>query len=304
MGKLSKSCRLLCGHEEGWHLVPKPLSLFTNTAEEIIDTITEAAPFLARFYAILKQSSVKLKCLNGQLGESFMNFLDQEGKTTSNFLMAYMAVHKLVSSHVENEEFIRQLDRCHLPSGKVAWLCEKHSKGNRITKLGVGSISVHGQGQTILNKEDELMREYLKTSPIASALMGRPDRETSSLNTERQPSMIKEQSNVSVVIEKEEIKETARSKQNGDIAEGKPTASKKKTAEDKGKTSQTPKGKQSIDKKKGDDKTEEKSDNSAPQSPSSSTSSTSMSQVAGTVRKLQRNYSKSGRQKSQACVLQ
>lgn len=62
---------------QGWHLVPQQLSLFTNTAEEIINTITDAAPFLARFYAILKQSSVKLKCLNGKLGESFMNYLDQ-----------------------------------------------------------------------------------------------------------------------------------------------------------------------------------------------------------------------------------
>ena len=46
---------------------------------------------------------------------------------------------------------------------------------------------------------------------------------------------------------------------------------------------------------------------SVPQSPTSSTTSstsTSLSQVAGTVRRLQRNYSKSGRQKSQACVLQ
>lgn len=42
----------------------------------MISTITEAAPFLARFYAILKQSSVKLRCLNGKMGESFMNFLD------------------------------------------------------------------------------------------------------------------------------------------------------------------------------------------------------------------------------------
>lgn len=46
---------------------------------------------------------------------------------------------------------------------------------------------------------------------------------------------------------------------------------------------------------------------SVPQSPTSSTTSTastSMANVAGTARRLQRNYSKSGRQKSQACVLQ
>lgn len=61
-------------------------------------------------------------------------------------------------------------------------------------------------------------------------------------------------------------------------------------------------------KQNGNVKAEVKSPSSSiPQSPTSSTTSTastSMSQVAGTVRRLQRNYSKSGRQKSQACVLQ
>lgn len=289
--------RLLCEHEEGWHLVPKPLSLFTNTVEEVISTITEAAPFLARFYAILKQSSVKLRCLNGKMGESFMNFLDYEGKSTSNFLKAYTAVHKLVSSHIDNEEFIRQLDRCHLPSGKVAWLCEKHSKGNRITKLGVGSISVHGQGQTILNKEDELIKELLKSSPQAAALMGKPDREVSSLNMGRQPSLVRAEPDVPVV---EEVK--VKVEQNRDVK-----VNERKTSDTK-KTTRTKGEEKPPTKQNGNVNAEVKSPSSSvPQSPTSSTTSTassSMANVAGTARRLQRNYSKSGRQKSQACVLQ
>lgn len=104
--------------------------------------------------------------------------------------------------------------RCHLPSGKVAWLCEKHSKGNRITKLGVGSISVHGQGQTILNKEDELIKELLKSSSQAAALMGKPDREVSSLNMERQPSLVRAEPDVPVV---EEEKAKVKGEQNEDV---------------------------------------------------------------------------------------
>lgn len=289
--------RLLCEHEEGWHLVPKPLSLFTNTVEEVISTITEAAPFLARFYAILKQSSVKLRCLNGKMGESFMNFLDYEGKSTSNFLKAYTAVHKLVSSHIDNEQFIRQLDRCHLPSGKVAWLCEKHSKGNRITKLGVGSISVHGQGQTILNKEDELIKELLKSSPQAAALMGKPDREVSSLNMGRQPSLVRAEPDVPVVEE-----EKVKVEQNRNVK-----VNERKTSDTK-KTSRTKGEEKPPTKQNGNVNAEVKSPSSSvPQSPTSSTTSTassSMANVAGTARRLQRNYSKSGRQKSQACVLQ
>nr|XP_022323918.1 uncharacterized protein LOC111124909 isoform X4 [Crassostrea virginica] len=288
--------RLLCEHEEGWHLVSKPLSLFTFTVEEVISAITEAAPFLARFYAILKQSSVKLKCLNGKLGESFMNFLDHfqknlpvEGKSTSNFLKAYMAVHKIVASHLENEEFVRQLDRCHLPSGKIAWLCEKHSKGNRITKLGVGSISVHGQGQTILNKEDELIKEYLKTSTQASALMSMPNREFSSMSLKREPSVARKQE---VKADKMKVKSDQNKEDKAGRKKGENAAKENPLAKQNGTENANVKTTK-ID--------------SVPQSPTSSTTSstsTSLSQVAGTVRRLQRNYSKSGRQKSQACVLQ
>lgn len=122
--------------------------------------------------------------------------------------------------------------RCHLPSGKVAWLCEKHSKGNRITKLGVGSISVHGQGQTILNKEDELIKELLKSSPQAAALMGKPDREVSSLNMGRQPSLVRAEPDVPVV---EEVK--VKVEQNRDVkVNERKTSDTKKTTRTKGRT--------------------------------------------------------------------
>lgn len=69
----------------------------------------------------------------------------------------------------------------------------------------MGSISVHGQGQTILNKEDELIKELLKSSPQAAALMGKPDREVSSLNMGRQPSLVRAEPDVPVV-EEEKVK--------------------------------------------------------------------------------------------------
>lgn len=78
----------------------------------------------------------------------------------------------------------------------------------------MGSISVHGQGQTILNKEDELIKELLKSSPQAAALMGKPDREVSSLNMERQPSLVRAEPDVPVV---EEEKAKVKGEQNEDV---------------------------------------------------------------------------------------
>jgi hypothetical protein len=124
--------------------------------------------------------------------------------------------------------------RCHLPSGKIAWLCEEHSKGNRITKLGVGSISVHGQGQSILNKEDELMKEYLKSSPHAAALLGKPEREASTLSFVRQPSLVRSGTNTSLKPETNS-QEIPQAEQNG-VKESKEakTETPQKQAEDKG----------------------------------------------------------------------
>lgn len=81
------------------------------------------------------------------------------------------------------------------------------------------------------------MKEYLKTSSHAAVLMGRPDRETSMLNFERQPSLVKSGTNTSLVPEKEEInsEETPQAEQNRamKIKETKAETPQKQT-EDKG----------------------------------------------------------------------
>lgn len=66
----------------------------------MISTITEAAPFLARFYAILKQSSVKLRCLNGKMGESFMNFLDYVSYFLKNVFYMWLFIKFIWDSFI------------------------------------------------------------------------------------------------------------------------------------------------------------------------------------------------------------
>lgn len=39
--------------------------------------IREAAPYLSRLYAVLKQSSVNLNCLRGKAGDSYCSYIDK-----------------------------------------------------------------------------------------------------------------------------------------------------------------------------------------------------------------------------------
>ncbi|XP_021366171.1 uncharacterized protein LOC110458668 [Mizuhopecten yessoensis] len=164
--------RVLCEHEEGWHLLGEPLTLKTRTSEEVENCLAVAAPYLARIYAILRQSSMRLNCLNSKTGEKFGNWLDdkreameKETKSSVTFLQGYMTLVKFVADHEEVETFTEQLDRCHLPSGKISWLCKTHQKGNRITKLASGEGSKGGGGKNSMYREDILFKELLDNDP-------------------------------------------------------------------------------------------------------------------------------------------
>jgi DNA-binding phage protein len=49
--------------------------LISRTSEEIYKALKEAAPFLARIYAILKQSAINLNCLSSKKGENYLNYI-------------------------------------------------------------------------------------------------------------------------------------------------------------------------------------------------------------------------------------
>lgn len=53
--------------------------------------------------------------------------------------------------------------RCHLPTGKTAWLCEGHQDGPRITKLSTESAS-RDDGRRVLHEEDVKLKELLEAS--------------------------------------------------------------------------------------------------------------------------------------------
>ncbi|CAG2236820.1 unnamed protein product [Mytilus edulis] len=157
--------RALCEDEQGWHLVGNPLSLTNLKKDEIMKTLKETAPYLARIYAILKQSSVSMNCLSSSLkGELFMDFIRKEGIDTKNFSDAYKTIHRIVAEHDDYEQFINQLNRCYLQTGKISWLCTTHQDRTGITLLPPGTVSMHSSGYTVLYDEDIMLSDFLKAS--------------------------------------------------------------------------------------------------------------------------------------------
>lgn len=55
--------------------------------------------------------------------------------------------------------------RCHLPSGKTYWLCEKHQEGPRITRLTTESAS-RDEVRRVLFEEDVRLKELLEKSKV------------------------------------------------------------------------------------------------------------------------------------------
>ncbi|VDI30258.1 Hypothetical predicted protein [Mytilus galloprovincialis] len=157
--------RALCEDEQGWHLVGNPLSLTNLKKDEIMKTLKETAPYLARIYAILKQSSVSMNCLSSSVkGELFMDFIRKEGIDTKNFSDAYKTIHRIVAEHDDYEQFINQLNRCYLQTGKISWLCTTHHDRTGITLLPPGTVSMHSSGYTVLYDEDIMLSDFLKAS--------------------------------------------------------------------------------------------------------------------------------------------
>lgn len=78
---------------------------------------------------------------------------------------AFFLVLLLSISFFQFLNFKYVLLRCHLPTGKTQWLCEKHQNGPRITKLSTESAS-RDEVRRVLFEEDVQFRELIEKSPI------------------------------------------------------------------------------------------------------------------------------------------
>ncbi|XP_059158979.1 uncharacterized protein LOC131942991 [Physella acuta] len=155
--------KLLCEDEKGWHICKMSFPVKMN--EELKSTLKGCSAYLGRMYAILRQSAVSLNCFDGPIGSQYISWIEQCAVENVNFLDSYI---KLRTSLVEDDtaqEFLSQLKRCHLPTGKIYWLCEQHASGPRITRLSTETTSRNEVGRVIY-EEDVKLRDNLERSDI------------------------------------------------------------------------------------------------------------------------------------------
>ncbi|KAH9492683.1 hypothetical protein Btru_024553 [Bulinus truncatus] len=155
--------KILCEDEKGWHVCKTPLQV--KMSEELKNTIQACSFYLARMFAILRQSSVSLNCFKGAAGDQFTSWVEQCATKDIDFLDKFISFRAALIEDDSAHDFLSQLTRCHLPTGKVYWLCEKHAAGPRITKLSTETASRNEVGRVIF-EEDIKLRDILERSDV------------------------------------------------------------------------------------------------------------------------------------------
>ncbi|CAG5122483.1 unnamed protein product, partial [Candidula unifasciata] len=155
--------KVLCEDEKGWHVCETLFTIKMN--ENMKSMIKGCSAYLARMYAILRQSAVTLNCFDGPVGFKFTSWVDQHALDNVNFLDSYLALRTKLVEDEKAAKFLSQLHRCHLPTGKVYWLCNKHSSGPRITHLST-EVTTRNEVGRVYYEEDVKLKEVLGHSDV------------------------------------------------------------------------------------------------------------------------------------------
>ncbi|KAL3862611.1 hypothetical protein ACJMK2_008567, partial [Sinanodonta woodiana] len=123
----SKYCfRLLCEHEQGWHVVFPAIPFPELTVSEEQDFLSSLAPYLMRLMVLLKHSNVQLTCLTTPDGQKFQQKLEEMvAKNEADFKEAYFKIRKSVMEK-DMEMVMGNIKRVQLQNGKILWLCDEH----------------------------------------------------------------------------------------------------------------------------------------------------------------------------------
>ena len=115
--------RLLCEHEEGWHL------------DQFYSIISELNPdycsYLARIMSVIKYGNLatEVQIFQSQEGLNLIKEIESKALTdedADDIMESYMLVRQdLIDESTENK-VLHGLKLCELKNGKVLWLCEKH----------------------------------------------------------------------------------------------------------------------------------------------------------------------------------
>ncbi|RUS85194.1 hypothetical protein EGW08_007020 [Elysia chlorotica] len=154
--------KVLCENEKGWHVCKTTFPLRLN--DDMKSIIKGCSVYLARMYAILRQSQVPLNCFENPLGQNFVSWVEQNAMDHGNFVPSYMALRAKLVDDNDAQPFLSQLQRYLLPTGKIFWLCEDHASGPRTTRLPTEGTARSEVGR-VLFEEDVKLREALVHSP-------------------------------------------------------------------------------------------------------------------------------------------
>ncbi|XP_076465791.1 uncharacterized protein LOC143297367 [Babylonia areolata] len=158
----------LCEHEEGWHVSGDPLTMMP----EFSLAIEEFAPFLSRILAIAKYSKrLALNCQSQPLGNLYLQWLEKSPQIAEvrDFQQSYQKLRQTVAE-ADAGRTMGNLARCHLPNGRMVWLCERHRQNSRVTVLSDSDTvsSSHHATETI--GVDYFLQALREMGPNASRL--------------------------------------------------------------------------------------------------------------------------------------
>lgn len=184
--------RALCECDSGWHTTGSSISY-----ELLTDIPDTHYAYLIRILSLVKHSTMNLNILrSSKTFEDVLTYIEDNledlGKKAAsgtrsrqldqmfNFRESYNAVKMYVISKLVSNESARrsgggngsdevdnpnrieslQLSRCAMPSGKVAWLCDEHSKEQYVQMLTSVESSAGGQFQN--DEYSAILLEELK----------------------------------------------------------------------------------------------------------------------------------------------
>ncbi|RUS71044.1 hypothetical protein EGW08_021190 [Elysia chlorotica] len=125
--KNDKYClRLLCEYEQGWHESSQPISMPRLEGAALEEFLKEVAAYQARVLAILKHSNLQLPVLTTPAGDQLRRKMEEWcARTTSEFQEEYQKMLQMALDQDEQRTY-GGLKRCHMPNGKILWLCDRH----------------------------------------------------------------------------------------------------------------------------------------------------------------------------------
>uniref|UniRef100_A0A1I8IUS2 TIR domain-containing protein n=1 Tax=Macrostomum lignano TaxID=282301 RepID=A0A1I8IUS2_9PLAT len=158
--------RLLCEHEGGWHAAPGaglPLRLGRDAALQLLGGL---APLLLRLALVLRHSrrsgldTAADPVAGGRLLDHLRAAAERAGPEAD-----LRQLHAALRQHLRRRDpgIAAGLRRCHLPSGKILWLCPEHQSQPRTVVLADAATAVPAAdaGDTAEDEEEELLAQVL-----------------------------------------------------------------------------------------------------------------------------------------------